>query len=190
MKARPQRLELLKAMSLESGGWEMKSKVALIVSLLGIGAASAFAVADDTRQPVKQEAVATQEAATKPAAAKPEAATKQEAATKPGAVTKEDASPKPAGQSMTVAGEVVELSCYMAKEAKGEQHKACAEACIKGGAPIGILTADGKLFLMVEDHNAKQPYETLKTKAAQQAKVTGTLQERGGLRAIVVTSVM
>jgi len=137
----------------------MKAKIALIVSLLGIAAAGVMAVANETQQ----------------------SATKQESAAHPHDVA--------AGQSLTVTGEVLDLACYMAHEGKGEKHKSCAQACINGGAPIGVLTADGDVYLLVEDHEAKKPYETLKGKAAEQVKVTGTLQQRGGLRAIVVASV-
>ena len=159
----------------------MKKKLALVVSALGIVAAGVIAVAHETQQTAKKEAVAKQEAA-----AKQEGAVKQESA-----ATQHDhgAAEHAAGKSMTVTGEVLDLACYMAHEGKGEKHKSCAQACIKGGAPIGVLTADGQVYLLVEDHSAKQPYETLKTKAAEQAKVTGTLQERGGLRALVVASV-
>lgn len=94
-----------------------------------------------------------------------------------------------AGKKLTVQGEVLDLACYMGHEAKGDKHKSCAAKCIQGGAPIGILTASGEVYLVVEDHAAKKPYETLKDKAAMQVQVSGTLYERGGLPAIVVASV-
>ena len=155
----------------------MKTKVALIVSALGIATAGVMAVAHETQQPAKQEAVASQQAATK-----------QESATT-SAAHHHDEAEHAAGQPLTVTGEVLDLACYMAHEGKGEKHKSCAQACINGGAPIGVLTADGDVYLLVEDHEAKKPYESLKGKAAEQVKVSGTLQQRGGLRAIVVASV-
>jgi len=100
-----------------------------------------------------------------------------------------DAATGAAGESKTVTGEVLDLACYAAHEAKGEKHKSCAQACVQGGAPVGLLTADGHVYLLVENHDAKKPYEELKTKAAEQVKVTGTFFERGGLPAIVVASV-
>ena len=91
-----------------------------------------------------------------------------------------------AGKTQTLTGELLDLACYVGHEAKGEKHKSCAQACISGGAPMGLLTADGKVYLLVENHELKKPYEDLKTKAAEQVKVTGTVQERGGLPAIVL----
>jgi hypothetical protein len=94
-----------------------------------------------------------------------------------------------AGKTQTLTGELLDLACYVGHEAKGEKHKSCAQACISGGAPMGLLTSDGHVYLLVENHELKKPYEELKTKAAEQVKVTGTVQERGGLPAIVVTAV-
>ena len=93
------------------------------------------------------------------------------------------------GKSMTFQGELVDMACYVGHEAKGAKHKSCALSCIKDGAPMGILTADQKLVLLVEDHESKQPYVALKEKAGDQVKVTGTYFERGGLPALVVASV-
>lgn len=94
-----------------------------------------------------------------------------------------------AGKTQTLTGEILDLACYVGHEAKGEKHKSCAQACISGGAPMGLLTSDGHVYLLVENHEMKKPYDELKSKAAEQMKVTGTVQERGGLPAIVVTAV-
>ena len=93
------------------------------------------------------------------------------------------------GKTQTVTGEILDLACYVGHEAKGDKHKACATACISVGAPMGLLTSDGHVYLLVENHEMKKPYDELKSKAAEQMKVTGTVQERGGLPAIVVTAV-
>lgn len=93
------------------------------------------------------------------------------------------------GKTQTLTGEILDLACYVGHEAKGEKHKSCAQACISGGAPMGLLTADGHVYLLVENHEQKKPYDDLKTKAAEQVKVTGMVQQRGGLPAIVVTAV-
>lgn len=93
------------------------------------------------------------------------------------------------GKSMSLQGELVDMACYVAHEGKGAKHKSCALACIKDGAPMGILTAKDELVLLVEDHDAKKPYLSLKEKAGEQVQVTGTFFERGGLPALVVKSV-
>ena len=90
------------------------------------------------------------------------------------------------GKAMTVWGEVLDMACYMAHEGKGPKHKKCAKACILGGAPMGLLTSDGRVMLLVEDHDKKNIYESLKEWAADKVKVSGNLYQRGGLRALVV----
>jgi hypothetical protein len=93
------------------------------------------------------------------------------------------------GAKQTMQGEVLDMACYMANGEKGEKHKSCAQMCIQGGAPMGILTSDGKVVLLVEDHAAAKPYTQLKDKAGDQVRVTGTYIERGGLPALVVAAV-
>jgi len=91
--------------------------------------------------------------------------------------------------AIEVRGEVLDLACYVHKGAYGEKHKKCAEMCIKSGSPIGILTDDGKVYLIVEDHDNSKPYQELKNYAAQKVSVKGTLYNRGNLPAIVISEV-
>jgi hypothetical protein len=95
----------------------------------------------------------------------------------------------PKGKSTSLQGELVDMGCFMAMNGRGEEHQSCALACIGGGAPMGILTADEDLVLLLEDHDAKEPYEALKEKAAEQVKVSGTFFKRGGVPALLVKSV-
>lgn len=87
-----------------------------------------------------------------------------------------------------IQGEVLDMACYMAHEGKGSKHKKCTEQCIKGGAPIGVLSAEGQVYLLLEDHASPKPYSQIKLWAAEQIKVTGEIHQRGGVQAIVVKS--
>ena len=91
-------------------------------------------------------------------------------------------------KTITVTGELVDLSCYIGHEAKGAGHQKCADTCLKKGLPMGVLTKDGKLYLILEDHAKAAAYASLKTKAAKTVTVTGALHEKGGIKGIVVTS--
>ena len=93
------------------------------------------------------------------------------------------------GEMTTLKGEIVDLACYMAHEGNGEKHEKCAKACLTGGAPAGILGADGAVVLLVEDHGAKKPYKMMLELAGKQAEVTGKKVVRGGLTGLVVTAV-
>jgi hypothetical protein len=93
------------------------------------------------------------------------------------------------GNGKTISGEVLDMACYMAKGAHGPDHKDCASSCIKGGSPMGILTSDGKVYLLVENHDKKDAYAEAKKHAGEQVTVTGTTSEKGGLNGIVVDEV-
>ena len=89
----------------------------------------------------------------------------------------------------TVKGELLDMDCYMASGAHGNDHKSCADMCITGGAPMGVLTADGKVYLLVAGHKTKGPYDELKKHAGEEVTVTGTSTEKDGIKGIVVTEV-
>lgn len=96
------------------------------------------------------------------------------------------------GMEMTVKGELVDLACYMAHEGKGPKHVACGKMCVKEGAPLGIVSADGKTYLLIEDHSTvktKKPYAQAKEQVGDNVTVHGDMYSRGGLPAIVVESV-
>lgn len=90
--------------------------------------------------------------------------------------------------SQTIQGEVLDMVCYMGHEGKGAKHKSCAQKCIDGGAPMGLLTKEGRVYLLLEDHNAPKPYMQIKKWAAEQVTVKGKLIGRGGVQAVVVFS--
>lgn len=96
------------------------------------------------------------------------------------------------GKEVTVQGELIDMSCYMAHEGKGPKHAQCAKMCVLGGAPLGLLAKDGTVYLLVDDHSsakAKKPYAEAKKLVAENVKLSGDLHERGGLKTIVVEKV-
>ena len=92
-------------------------------------------------------------------------------------------------EEVTVTGEVLDMNCYMSGEKHGPAHKQCAQGCLSGGAPMGLLTKDKKVYLLTKNNANADAYKTLQGKAAEEVTVTGTLQEKGGVTAIVVSSV-
>jgi hypothetical protein len=89
----------------------------------------------------------------------------------------------------TITGEVLDMACYSSMGASGDGHKSCATDCIKGGAPMGLLTSDGKVYLLVENHDKKDAYAQAKTHAGEQITVTGKISEKGGLSTVIVDEV-
>ena len=91
------------------------------------------------------------------------------------------------GAKKTITGEVVDMGCYLGRGAKGEGHIACATKCIANGMPMGLLTSDGKLFLLTMNHDNPDPYNKIKEMAGKNVAVTGSAMERSGVSAIDVT---
>ena len=89
---------------------------------------------------------------------------------------------KASAPTQTIKGEVVDMMCYLDHGAKGEKHKGCAKKCIESGGPVGLLTADDQLYLVIGDH---QPInKVLADKAAQTVTLKGKVVERNGMKMI------
>lgn len=95
--------------------------------------------------------------------------------------------PMSVAEEMTWSGEVLDLACYVARGAKGEDHAGCAKSCVKGGQPMGLLTEDGTVVLLAANHKDGSPYEALKDWAGQMVEVTGEMSERDGIKVVSVT---
>ncbi len=96
---------------------------------------------------------------------------------------------KMAPKSASLTGEIVDMGCYMAEGAKGEAHKSCASMCISGGMPMGLLTKEGKLYLLTMNHDKADPFNAAKKMAAEQVTVTGMVSERNGMKSLSVDEV-
>ena len=92
-----------------------------------------------------------------------------------------------AGGVKTLRGELVDTGCYLGHEARGEKHVGCATKCIAGGMPMGLLTADGTLYLITMNHDNPDPYNALKEMAGKTLDLTGVVMARGGMKGIDVT---
>jgi hypothetical protein len=88
----------------------------------------------------------------------------------------------------TWTGEIVDMSCYTAHGAVGEKHgHECGAKCVANGTPMGLLTSNGKVMLLVLDHDNADPYNQCKGWVGDKVEVTGTMASRGGINAIDVT---
>ncbi len=90
------------------------------------------------------------------------------------------------GAAKTIEGEVLDMTCYMGHETSGAKHGKCAKACLVGGAPAGLLTGKGEVYLLVADHKNPKAYDAVKQLGGEKAKVSGTMVKRGGIQALVV----
>jgi hypothetical protein len=88
----------------------------------------------------------------------------------------------------TLTGEVVDLSCYMGHGAKGMDHAKCATSCITKGQPVGFLTTDGTLYVIL-GQNHETANSKVVTFAGKKSTITGTVKDENGLKAIELASI-
>lgn len=98
-----------------------------------------------------------------------------------------------AGKAATLVGEIVDFSCYLQVGKHGEKHRSCGQKCINTGQPIGLLTADGNLYiLMEEEHDPRRDGQTsdFRKAAAEHlahiVEVSGTFASHAGYNALYV----
>lgn len=92
-------------------------------------------------------------------------------------------------KTTSVKGEILDLACYMGSGAKGEGHAGCAAKCLKGGQPMGLLGADGAVYLLMAGHDDAAAFEKAKDLAGKQVEVTGEMATKGTLKGITVHEV-
>ena len=91
-------------------------------------------------------------------------------------------------KSETVKGEIVDQTCYTKdKKNVGASHKECADTCAKKGAPLAVLTSDGKVYQitggLAAENNAK-----LVAHVAHTVEITGDVTEKDGKMMIAADS--
>jgi len=101
----------------------------------------------------------------------------------------EKAAAKAEDKVSVVKGEVLDLSCYLGHGGMGEGHAGCAAKCIKGGAPVGLLGADGTVYVLYADHSDGSPYEQVKDLAGKKVEVTGDVASKSGIKGLTVHAV-
>jgi hypothetical protein len=98
-----------------------------------------------------------------------------------------------AGRVVTRVGEIVDFSCYLQVGKHGEKHRACGQKCVNNGQPVGLLTKEGTLYmLMPEEHDPRRDGGVDFRPAAADhmghiMEVTGTEASHAGYRGLFVT---
>lgn len=96
------------------------------------------------------------------------------------------------GKPLAVTGEVVDLSCYIQLGKRGEGHKACGAKCVINGAPVGIVTKENKVYMLVaEQHHPRRDGQLgfakeYAEKMGTTITVNGMLSKYGGIPTIFV----
>jgi hypothetical protein len=94
------------------------------------------------------------------------------------------------GKQVTVAGEVVDMTCYMQhpSSAVGIDHAMCAKCCVAKGLPIGFLATDGTLYTVIGSEH-EPVVDRVSKFLGMPSTISGTLIEHHGVKAIEVGSI-
>lgn len=151
----------------------------------------AIALADTVKKPQQAQPAAAAPAAAPVVLGKAETA-KWTATTIEAATAEANKKVLEGGKVATVTGEVVDVSCYLQLGKRGEAHVACGSKCIANGQPIGLLDAEGNLYIvMAEEHHPRRDGQVeLKTVLgpllAKTVTLTGMTTEMKGYRSLFV----
>lgn len=95
-----------------------------------------------------------------------------------------------------VRGEVLDLSCWLARGLSGPVHQDCARRCIASGVPMGIMTADSTLWLLTQEHGrsmapasyagSPDPFVQCKDWPSYVVEVAGLASNRNGIHVVEV----
>ena len=97
-----------------------------------------------------------------------------------------------AAKPLTITGEVVDVSCYTQLGKRGPAHKACGASCVLNGAPVGIVTKENVLYiLMPEPHHPRRDGKAsiakeYSLKMADTVTVSGMASEYGGIHSLFI----
>ena len=104
------------------------------------------------------------------------------------AIAVADEAKKEEAKPVTLTGEVIDMYCYMDHKAMGAEHAKCANSCITKGIPVGFLTADGTMYLIIGKEHAPANAEVAPF-AGKQSTITGKVMENNGVKAIELISI-
>ncbi|MBI5760832.1 MAG: hypothetical protein HZA46_20110 [Planctomycetales bacterium] len=97
-----------------------------------------------------------------------------------------------AGKTTSVIGEVIDMSCYLQVGKHGDKHRDCGQKCVRNGQPVGLLTEDGSVYMLIdEEHDPRRDGLTEFRKQAVElmahvVTVHGTATEVDGHKALYV----
>jgi hypothetical protein len=104
-----------------------------------------------------------------------------------------DGKPNANAAVKTVVGEIVDFACYLQVGKHGDKHRDCAQKCFRNGQPIGLLTSDGAMYmLMEEEHDPRRDGMGVFRQAAidhagHVMEVSGTVWSMDGYNALYVS---
>jgi hypothetical protein len=102
-------------------------------------------------------------------------------------------------KAVKLRGEIVDWYCYIQKGATGIDHKDCGTRCVAGDICMGLLTTDGDLYMISQDHmramdpsgyrGVVNPFDKARGLMAWTVDLVGHALERKGQRIVEIVDV-
>ena len=101
------------------------------------------------------------------------------------------------GERITVTGEAIDTWCYYSgvmggpDAVVGTSHHTCALWCSAGGIPVGLLTEDGTVYMVlkIENDDTSNGGDTQLSIASHSITADGLFYERDGINYLIVSKV-
>lgn len=95
------------------------------------------------------------------------------------------------GESKTLTGNLIGMTCFIKHGGGGKSHKSCARQCAEKGLPVGLKAGDGKLYIVTgKGHDSLiETYKPLMKYLEEKVKVKGKVFEKEGHRMIVIEKI-
>jgi len=92
---------------------------------------------------------------------------------------------------VVVKGQLIGMTCFIKHNSKGEKHKDCFKDCAEKGLPIGILTADHKIYQISGEGHAdlKETNKKFVKFAEEQVIAKGKVFSSNGTNMMVVEGI-
>ena len=89
----------------------------------------------------------------------------------------------------TITGEIIDITCYMRHDSKGEKHIKCATYCANLGMPLGVLE-DGtdKIYVIIPPGH-EDPKGPVMPYVGKKVKIDAILYTMGGLTGLEVEKI-
>ncbi len=97
--------------------------------------------------------------------------------------------PNPEIDTLTVEGEIIDITCHIRHDSGGPKHMKCALFCAEMGMPLGLLE-DGtdEIYLILPSGHA-DPRKAVLPFISQKVRVTGIQWNSGGLATIEIQAI-
>jgi hypothetical protein len=89
----------------------------------------------------------------------------------------------------TVKGEVIDITCYMRHDSRGEQHVKCALSCAELGMPLGVLEEGTNQIYLLLPPGHEDPKGPVLAFIGKPVEIEGIIFSMGGMQGLEIEQI-